>query len=201
MTSVPFEGSDEPADDAGLVASLQARLAEQLVALRRRTSATLTAETRIALIGALLVSVGVVLVIFGWYGASRTSRVYLQIPYMISGGLLGVALAVAGASAYLASWMTRIAQDQRAHGDEAVTATREMTDALQRIEKLLAASLDLDDDRAVGAAELTGYVSTPAGKLAHLPSCPTVAGRTDLRPVEIGPGGPAICRMCDPSAD
>lgn len=199
MTSVPFDGTDDQTDDVGLVASLQARLADQLVALRRRTGGSLNAEARIALIGALLVSAGVVLVLLGWYGASRTSRVYLQIPYLISGGLLGVSLAVAGGSAYLASWMTRIAQDQRTQGDEAVVATRQMTETLERIEKLLAATLEIGDGDVPLLAE-TGYVSTPAGRLAHLPSCPTVAGRTDLRPVEIGPDGPAICRMCDPSA-
>lgn len=207
MTTLPLDGAShadlaplemleaDEAEELGLVASMQQRLAESLVVLRRRAGAPTSLDGRIAIVGGMMAAAGAVLVLLGWYGASHTSRVYLQIPYLISGGLLGVVLAFVGGCAYLASWLTRLVQDQRERTDEALAASRDTAAALQRIEALLAGtlagsagSLALDAER---------YVSTPSGKLAHRPTCAAVAGRTDLRPVTVGPDGPALCRMCD----
>ena len=57
--------------------------------------------------GAVLIVAGVALMIFGWTGAAHTFRQIEQIPYLISGGLIGLALVILGglllASAF---WMT-----------------------------------------------------------------------------------------------
>lgn len=57
--------------------------------------------------GAVLVVGGVALMIFGWTGAAHTFRQIEQIPYLISGGLIGLSLVFLGglllASAF---WMT-----------------------------------------------------------------------------------------------
>src|ERR1043166_7294420 len=42
----------------------------------------------------VLLALGVVFVMLGWYGAAHTNIFSEQIPYLISGGLLGVALIV-----------------------------------------------------------------------------------------------------------
>jgi hypothetical protein len=42
----------------------------------------------------ILLIVGIVFVILGWYGAANTNILTEQIPYLISGGLLGVALII-----------------------------------------------------------------------------------------------------------
>lgn len=197
MTSVPFDSMEPPSsEDVGLVASLQARLAERLVGLRRSTTAPASIDRRIAIIGGSLLAAGAVLVLLGWYGAAHTSRVYLQIPYLISGGLLGVVLAFAGGSAYLASWLTRLVHDQEARADELVAASRETADALRRVEALLARSIEADGRGAAQAALVAEYVATPSGRLAHRPTCPAVAGRTDLRPVLVGADRASTCRMC-----
>ncbi len=202
MTSVPLDASmSQDLDERELAGSLQASLADRLTALRRRASDPAALDQRIALIGGTLAAAGAVLVLLGWYGASQTSRVYLQIPYLISGGLLGVVLAFAGGCAYLASWLTRLVHDQQARTDEAVSAARATTAALERIEVLLAGNgtgARVAPVLANGSGQL---VATPSGKLAHRPSCPTVAGRTDLRPATVGPDGLAGCRMCDAAAD
>ena len=39
---------------------------------------------------------GFVAVVFGWYGASHSAYLFQEIPYLISGGLLGVALVTGG---------------------------------------------------------------------------------------------------------
>jgi len=197
MTTMPFDAMEgSTADEVGLVASLQARLAERLVTLRRSTSSPASLDRRIALIGGMLLAAGAVLVVLGWYGAAHTSRVYLQIPYLISGGLLGVVLAFAGGSAYLASWLTRLIHDQQARADDVVAATRETADALRRVEALLARSLEMGARGAVHAGGGSEYVATPSGRLAHRPTCPAVAGRTDLRPVLVDADRSSTCRMC-----
>lgn len=206
MSTLPLDASVSPPPaplDVGepTVGSqpLQQRLATSLVALRRKVSGPPPVEGLIAVLGGLLVAAGVVLVLLGWYGASHTSRVYLQIPYLISGGLLGVVLAIAGGAAYLASWLTRLVQDQTRRAEEAVAVARETAAALARIEALLAGGGAIAGGAAAGGT--VGLVATPMGKLAHRPTCPTVAGRTDLRPVDVGPGALAPCRMCEPEAD
>lgn len=200
MTTLPFDASLSPGvEEPELAGSLQQRLADRLTVLRRRVAGPASLERRIALVGGMLAAAGAVLVLLGWYGASQTSRVYLQIPYLISGGLLGVVLAVAGGCAYLASWLTRLVQDQQARTDEAVAASRDTTDALIRIEALLAAATGSTAAASVALADpVTMLVATPSGKLAHRPTCPTVAGRTDLRPATLGgDDGLAPCRMCE----
>lgn len=207
MTTLPLDGAQhadlaplelleaDEAEEVGLVASMQQRLAESLVALRRRAGAPTSLDGRIAIVGGMLAAAGAVLVLLGWYGASQTSRVYLQIPYLISGGLLGVVLAFVGGCAYLASWLTRLVQDERERTDEALAASRDTAAALQRIEALLGSTIAGSSGATV--IDAGSYVSTPSGKLAHRPTCPAVAGRTDLRPVAVGPDGPPLCRMCD----
>ena len=196
MTTLPLDGSTSSVTETpDLATSLQQSLADRLRGLRRRAPGPASLERRIALLGGLLAAAGAALVVLGWYGAAHTSRVYLQIPYLISGGLLGVVLAFAGGCAYLASWLTRLVQDQHARADTAEAAARDTTAALLRIEALLAASAGLPG--AAAEATMT-LVATPAGKLAHLPTCPTVMGRRDLRPAALGPGGLAPCQMCQP---
>lgn len=199
MTTLPLADPETVQDgsERGLVVSLQDRLAERLVALRRRGGSPSSLETRIALVGGLLLGAGAVVVLLGWYGAAHTSRVYLQIPYLISGGLFGVVLAFAGGCTYVASWLTRLVHDQQARTDEALAVAQSTVDALGRIEALLAG--EASRASAVGATTSNGaaqLVSTPAGKLAHQPTCPTVAGRNDLRPAQPGPDGLVLCSMC-----
>lgn len=198
MTTLPLDASTSPVTETpDLTTPLQESLADRLRVLRRRATGPASLERRIALLGGMLATGGAVLVLLGWYGAAHTSRVYLQIPYLISGGLLGVVLAFAGGCAYLASWLTRLVQDQHARADAAAAAARETTAALIRIEALLAAGAALPGAAPGEAVDrTTALVATPSGKLAHRPTCPTVAGRSDLRPASLGPDGFAPCQMC-----
>lgn len=46
--------------------------------------------------GSLAVVLGFIIMALGWYGASHTAREIEQIPYLISGGLVGLGLVVVG---------------------------------------------------------------------------------------------------------
>jgi hypothetical protein len=88
--------------------------------------------------GVVGVVAGVALVIVGYVGASGTAVVGNQIPYLISGGVLGLVLVIIGAalfvryslSRYLRFWLIRSIYEARTQTDRNV-------EALARIEQLL----------------------------------------------------------------
>lgn len=98
-------------------------------------------ERRWLLGGLLLPVIGIVVIIVGWVGASGESQTSGQIPYVISGGLLGVGLIVAGGALfvrysmtrYLRFWLLRLIYEDR-------TQTDRVVDSLERVEALLRTS-------------------------------------------------------------
>src|SRR3982751_805565 len=100
-------------------------LSERLTALRRRTGFVVTDRTLLT-VGSILMPLGLVLVLLAWYGAAHTTRVFEQIPYMISGGLLGIVLVIAGGFCYFGFFLARL-----------LATSREMLDALLRMEERL----------------------------------------------------------------
>jgi hypothetical protein len=88
-------------------------------------------------VAAALMALGVAVILIGWNGAANAVVVEEQVPYLISGGLLGIALATIGALALLSHWLTvsiregraREAARRRDH-DELLGALRSLTDAI-----------------------------------------------------------------------
>jgi hypothetical protein len=65
-------------------------------------------------IGMALVVFGFVCILLGWYGAANSPYLYEEIPYVISGGLLGVALVIGGGVLVRSAWtMRQIEEDRR----------------------------------------------------------------------------------------
>ncbi|MEY2406468.1 MAG: hypothetical protein QOF97_3357 [Acidimicrobiaceae bacterium] len=62
--------------------------------------------------GSLLVPMGLLLIFLGYRGAAHAPRVIQQIPYEISGGILGLALVFAGGFSYFAWWLTQVVRHQ-----------------------------------------------------------------------------------------
>src|SRR5262245_3329807 len=93
------------------------RLRASLASVRSRGN-RMPVERILAFIGAGLVGVGIPLIILGWYGAAHTPYTFEQIPYMISGGLLGLALTVLGGLFYFAYWLTRQVHETRRQSDQ-----------------------------------------------------------------------------------
>src|SRR5579872_3913493 len=48
------------------------------------------------LAGSIALGLGVVAIVLGWYGAAHSPYLFQEVPYVISGGLLGVALVAGG---------------------------------------------------------------------------------------------------------
>ena len=52
-------------------------------------------------LGVLLTLLGLLIIFFGWNGAASTDYVPAQFPYLISGGVVGIAVVVVGAAMIL----------------------------------------------------------------------------------------------------
>jgi hypothetical protein len=162
------------------------RLSAALARVRARGGIPI--ERWLAIAGALLVAVGIPFIILGWYGAAHTPYTFEQIPYMISGGLLGLALTILGGLFYFAFWMTR--QVQETH------RTAEQTQQVFRRLEELAAS----NGHAPGAITAVAgtFVTTSKGNMFHRPDCVVVKDRTDVRRVTGTEEGLKPCKICDP---
>jgi hypothetical protein len=90
-------------------------------------------------IGMLLVVFGFVCILLGWYGASHSPYLYQEIPYLISGGLLGVALVIGGGVFVRCAWSMRQVEEDRRN---ALAIVR----SVDRLERILRS---LDETRRV----------------------------------------------------
>lgn len=181
--------------------SRQDRLEEGVAGIKARGGVGIPIERWLMIAGGGFVVGGLIFIVLGWFGASRTPYVFEQVPYMISGGLFGLALAVIGGLSYFAYWMTRQVQATNAQADE----TRA---ALARIEDLMAAGAGAGRNgaRAIGIAEPEArgdgktYVTTAKGTMFHRPDCVVVAGKSGLKSVGDSEKGLTPCKICDPLA-
>ena len=85
--------------------------------------------------GSLAVLLGFGLMVLGWVGASHTARQIEQIPYLISGGLVGLALVILG-GLLLAStfWVAVLRKLQQEADARAAARTDELADRVTRLE-------------------------------------------------------------------
>lgn len=83
---------------------------------------------------AVLIVAGVALMIFGWYGSAHTFRQIEQIPYLVSGGLIGLALVFLGglllASAFWMTVLRRFTEESEERSREQLRALESRLDAL-----------------------------------------------------------------------
>ena len=65
-------------------------------------------------VSAALMAGGVLAILLGWDGAANATVVEAQVPYLVSGGLLGLALATIGGLTFFAHWLTVSIREARA---------------------------------------------------------------------------------------
>jgi hypothetical protein len=165
----------------------------------RTRARTRGVDSYLFIAGAVLVPLGIVIVLLGWYGASHTGFLFEQIPYLISGGMLGLAVVVVGSFAYFAYWLTRLYQQQQAQADRTVEVLERLEQRLEDLRFIEGSSASSGNGRAssTGDAEL---VATQTGTMFHRPECSVVANRPKLRKVTGKERNMEPCKLCDPLA-
>jgi len=139
-------------------------------------------ERWLLILGAFLLIFGVAAIGLAWWGASHTPFVFEQIPYLISGGLLGLGLAFAGGFLYFGYWLTRLIAQNREQGARLERVLEEIKDTL--------VSAQRSEDT---------FVVTAGGTMFHRPDCKLVTGRDDLREVAAAEDGLKPCKLCSPA--
>ena len=112
------------------VASRIAALARAVERDRRRGRVDVRQIMLVA--GATLMGLGFVAIVLGWYGAAHSAYLFQEVPYLISGGLLGVALVAGGGFLFFAAWLVRLIDDNR-------RAAARVAQTLDRVDRALAA--------------------------------------------------------------
>ncbi len=113
-----------------LIASRRARFSEAVSKLTARAQSGDLVKL-LVLPGAIALVAGFVVMFLGWYGASHTAREIEQVPYLISGGMIGLGLVFVGglllATALWTTQLQRFAERMRdEEGGEASDDTAEM---------------------------------------------------------------------------
>jgi membrane-bound ClpP family serine protease len=169
------------------------RLAEGVGKLRGRSRRDEIVERVLMIGGGVLLLGGFVAIVIGWFGASHTPLPFEQTPFIISGGLLGLALVFAGGFFYFAYWLTRMVRETRESREEANKAFRTMNEMAELLATVLK---DLDSQEASPNGQ--AFVATEGGTMFHRADCSVVQGRRDLRKVSAQESGMDACKMCDP---
>lgn len=167
--------------------------AESVRSLRTGGMSLNLSERTLMVLGGVLAPLGLVLVLLGWVGASRTPNLFEQVPYLISGGLFGLGLVFLGSFLYFAHWITELVKESRTQSAALLTAIEDLRDEVRNgAPPAPPAPMASASDN--GSAPL---VATMRGSMAHRPDCVVVAGKDDVRGVTAADALMA-CKLCDP---
>lgn len=137
--------------------------------------------------GAVLLPLGLVVIILGWYGAANTPYQYDQLSYLIF-GVLGLGLTFCGGFLYFGAWLAKIAADQK-------EASKRLADTLLMLADVTSRSADTRSDDL----DVSGLpVRAGTGTTMHRRDCQLIAHRDDLTPVGEGNAHLTTCRVCRP---
>lgn len=129
--AMPLPAADGGADTPR--GQREARLLDGVANARAKAATLVDGERLLFLLGAFLTAVGFALIMIGWFGAGDTGLVFEQIPYLISGGLGGLGLMVAGAALYASWWMTRLYRQAREQHEELLAEQRALVEELRAL--------------------------------------------------------------------
>jgi hypothetical protein len=137
-------------DEGPSIEEREARLtegADELVDERAKTSFVGRQHFLLTVAGALM-ALGVTVILIGWAGASNATVVEEQVPYLISGGLLGLALSTIGALTLFSHWQTQRIREARSQEEARRHDHDEMMEALRALASSLADQEDTRNGRA-----------------------------------------------------
>lgn len=145
----------------------------------------------------LLVVAGLVAIIIGWAGSADKTFPAQQIPYLISGGMLGIGLI------FLGGIMMGV-QDLR----RAITRITSLEQQVHDLHAVLLAHPDAPDPAAAagnGAARTVTIVAVlPTGSTFHRPDCGIIAGKDGVESTSLADAnerGLSPCKLCSPVVD
>ncbi|MGN6472240.1 MAG: hypothetical protein ACTHK4_01150 [Mycobacteriales bacterium] len=150
--------------------------------------------------GAILLPLGVAVILLGWSGAAHGRVEQQQIPYLISGGLLGLASVVIGGFFFWAHWLYRIYDQADLHHQEAMRQQAELIRALLQLQGGTPTPSATAKASAAAGATPTSYVATRSGTTVHRPDCSLIVNRSgQLRTLTAADAAKLKpCRVCDP---
>lgn len=128
-----------PADPAAILAdgapieSREARLVQGADGLTGARLSILGNPRLLVAAAATLMSAGITAVLLGWVGASKSTYVEEQVPYLISGGLLGLALAIVGGLLFFTHWISVGVKEARLHEAARRQDHAELVEALRAL--------------------------------------------------------------------
>jgi hypothetical protein len=148
--------------------------------------------------GWVLAALGALALFLGWYGVSGESLTSKQLPYLVSGGLTGIALIVV-ASVFLAT------DDVRRQLSQVDDLRRKVDDLYALfVEEIAVPSAGAGaGTSATTAAAESAVVALPAGTSYHRSDCALVNGKSDAAAVDdrlIRARKLRPCRVCEPPA-
>lgn len=146
------------------------------------------------IVGWVLVGVGVGAMALGWVGISREVYPARQIPYLVSGGIFGLAMVFIG-GVFIGL------QDMRRH----VGRIARLEELVEDLHGVLLSRTDVPDDASAlsgnGAAATVAIL--PTGTSYHRLDCALVEGKDEARTVtasEAEGDGLSPCRLCEPTS-
>ena len=116
----------------------EARLLGGLPTLRGRVGQLVDGERLLFLIGAAFVALGFFAIVIAYSGVANSGLVFEQLPYVVSGGLGGLAFVVLGGFMYFAWWQTRAIHESRAQHQELMQQHQALLESQQQLLEVLA---------------------------------------------------------------
>jgi len=151
-------------------------------------------------LGWVLAALGALALFLGWYGVSGESLTSKQLPYLVSGGLTGIALVVV-ASVFLAT------EDVRRQLSQVDDLRRKVDDLYALFVDEIAApagtNIATNAPAASNAHSPGAVVALPAGTSFHRSDCALVTGKAETAAVDarvIRARKLRPCRVCEPPA-
>jgi hypothetical protein len=144
------------------------------------------------LLGIAYCLAGLFLIFLGWNGAASYDREPAQIPYVVSGGLGGLALVVIGASLL-------VVQSQRA---DRAAMQASIEDLRAAIERAGGVAGDTGMSTAAAASRVPAGEVVAGASSYHRPDCKLVEGQRGVAAMTLSAAisrGLDACRVCAPS--
>lgn len=161
-------------------------------------------------IGWIILAVGALLIFIGYLGVSREALVAKQLPFLVSGGIFGVALVVFGSMILATEEMRRDsgrldrleAMMTELHAALLVrTEPQPSVSAAQTVRKPQR-SRGENEGQTGETADDAGFFALPTGTVYHRPACAMLDGKADATAVDqgdISARGLTACRLCEPA--